>query len=112
MKFWRRQADQSVNIRCRESEDDSGFRTLFDALAEPIVAIALRNGICVYCNQAFIQGGYTSADILGRRFVDLGVWACDAPTLNEFLGKLTRLEFIRNEAVNLNRGGRPVPHSA
>jgi two-component system sensor histidine kinase/response regulator len=112
MKFWRRQADQSVDIRCRESESDSGFRTLFDALAEPIVAIALRNGICVYCNPAFTQGGYTSADVMGKRLVDLGVWACDAPTLDEFLGKLTRSGSIRNEGVSLNRGGRPLPHSA
>jgi two-component system sensor histidine kinase/response regulator len=111
MKFWRRQADQPVDIHCRESESDSGFRILFDALAEPIVAIALQNGICVYCNQVFIQGGYTSAEILGKRFVDFGVWACDAPTLNEFLGKLARLGSIRNEAIQLNRGGQAASHS-
>src|SRR5580698_3334836 len=111
MKFWRRQADQSVEIHCRDGESDSGFRSLFDALAEPIVAIALRTGICVYCNQAFIHGGYTPAEILGKRFVDLGVWACDAPTLSQFLGKLTCGGSTRNEAVHLNKGGRAAPHS-
>jgi two-component system, sensor histidine kinase and response regulator len=111
MKFWRRQTDQPVDIHRRDDETKSGFRSLFDALAEPIVAITLQNEICVYCNQAFIQGGYTSAEILGKRFGDLGVWACDAPTLSQFLGKLSLQASIRNEAVHLNRGGRAAPHS-
>lgn len=111
MKFWRRRADQSPDIQCSESERDSGFRTLFDAFAEPIIAIALQNGICVYSNEAFIQGGYTAAEILGKRFVDLGVWTCDAPTLSQFLGKLTRSGSIRNQAIQLNKGGRDTPHS-
>ena len=111
MKFWRRQADQPAHIHCPEGESDSGLGGLFDTLAEPIVAIALDTGICVYCNQAFIQGGYTPAGILGKRFVDLGIWACDTPTLNEFLGKLTRSGSIRKEAIQVNKRGRVAPHA-
>jgi signal transduction histidine kinase/CheY-like chemotaxis protein len=111
MKFWLRQADRPADIKDRAGESEAGSSTLCDALTDPIVAIALSNGLCVYRNEAFTRYGHTRAESLGQRFIDLGLWTLGVPTLDQFLEKLARLGSIRNESVDLRLSGRVVPHT-
>lgn len=100
----RKEAEQKLK------ESEQTLRRIFDSSLDPMVINTMADGRYLEVNDAFLEmSGLAREEVIGRRFVELGVWP-DSAEWKQYDRKLRENGKIRNqEAIFRVKGGSTFP---
>lgn len=94
--------DVSDRKRAEETlrQSEKKFSTIFQTTPDPVTITRLSDGVILDVNDAFCErSGYTREEALGRRTLELGIFA-DAAEREQVIGALRGVGVVRNAEVS------------